>query len=392
MRINQGFETWNHPYLFQQLEDILKNFSEEERSEVISLGIGDPDLPTPSAIRAAMSREHLTSYHGYPCVEGRIELRTALAEYYDRRFSVQTDPAEFLIGPGAKTDLFDLPAVFSNPGDSVIILDPAYPVYCDSATFRGLRIHFLNGTPQNEYRPALTDPARQDPSIAILFVCYPNNPTGAVATPEYLQQIIAFALSKQAVIIHDIAYADFTPGNTPSSGFSIFSLPGAEECAIEIGSFSKPFSMTGDRISWVLIKNTRMRTLWRRYRSNRDSGVSEFDQAGAIAALTDPDVLSAVRENMETYGRRARILQSGLAKLGLAPSGLSNTPYAWFKSPFPDSRFSTEFILKHARVLFTPGSGFGPGGEGFLRATIFKPESVISEAIVRMERIVPRLT
>ncbi len=387
MSVNRGFDSWNRPYLFQQLEDIMRGFSDSERCDVISLGIGDPDIETPFPIRAAMAAEHLNRYHGYPSVDGRMELREALAQYYEERFHIEADPTHFLIGPGAKTDLFDLPAVFSNPGDSAVILDPAYPVYCDSCTFRGIRIHFLSGTPENAYLPPIPPTAEADPSIALIFLCYPNNPTGAIANRPYVHQMIEFALEKKAVIIHDIAYADFTPGNKPSQGFSIFTLPEADRCAIEVGSFSKPFSMTGDRIGWVYIRNSELRSAWRRYRSNRDSGVSEFDQAGAIAALKDPAVKPIVRANMEVYGRRAELLEQGLASLDLSPSGLANTPYTWFRSPIPDSRRATEILLKEARVLVTPGAGFGPGGEGFLRATIFQPEVSIVEAISRLRKL-----
>ncbi len=384
MKINKGFKAWNSPYLFQEMEDIIASFSQEARREIISLGIGDPDLPTPAGIRSAMQTEHRNCYHGYPSVQGRQDLREAIAAYYRSRFNVKLSPDEILIGLGAKTDLFDLCTVFANPGDYAALLDPAYPVYCDSLSYRGQNIHFLPGTDANGYMPELDVSKMANGDLALIYMCYPNNPTGAMATPDYLQTMIGHAKNLGAMVVFDIAYADFTPGNLDSRAFSIFSLPGSEATGIEIGSFSKPFSMTGDRISWVVIRNPEAREYWKRYRSNRDSGASNYDQAGALAALTRDDVKAQVRENMDIYGKRVKTLMDGLTALGWPCSGLDNTPYAWIRSPIPDSREVAGRILKEARVMVTPGVGFGPGGEGYIRATIFQPENRLAEAVERI--------
>ena len=380
---NTGFKHWNKPYLFQELEDVYRSLDEEQQKSVISLAIGDPDIPTPDMIRKAMAQEHLDCYYGYPSVEGRLDLRCALSGYYTDRFDVNVDPSEIYIGPGAKTDLFDMSAVFANPGDQAAILDPAYPVYCDGSLFRGLNIVFLPGNPQNRYMPDLPEDKIKPGALALIFMCYPNNPTGAMATEEYVEKMVHFANKHQALIVHDIAYADFNPGNAKSGAFSIFSIPGAEKVGIEIGSFSKPFSMTGDRIGWVAIKNPRAKALWRRYRSNRDSGVSEFDQAGALAALTSREVKIQVKLNMAEYGRRADVFTHGLKMAGIEVDSLRNSPYAWFKSPIPDSRKAARILLEKSLIQVTPGVGFGPGGEGYLRATIFQPMAKIHEAVNR---------
>jgi len=242
MKLNQGFQHWNRPYLFQDIEDIILSMSETDRKNVISLGIGDPDLPTPSAIREAIIREHNSKYYGYPSVQGRQDLREAIAQYYLDRFKVTVHPEEICVGMGAKTDLFDLSGVFANPGDYVSILDPAYPVYLDSALYRGLQVIYLRGNPANNYMPPLDESNIPMGKLALIYMCYPNNPTGAMGTKKYVSQMIELAKKHRAMIIFDIAYADFVPGNTVSNAFSIFNLEEASECGIEVGSFSKPFS------------------------------------------------------------------------------------------------------------------------------------------------------
>lgn len=385
MKINNGFNSWNTPYLFQAMEDTMASFTEEQRARIISLGIGDPDIETPAPIRRRIMQEHREVYHGYPTAQGRLDLREAISKYYQNRFNVQVSAREVFVGSGAKTDLFDLNAVFSRPGDSVVILDPAYPVYRDAALYRGNKIVYISGTLANRYQPELPDETQLH-DLALIYLCYPNNPTGADADADYIQSMIDLARKHKAMIVMDIAYADFVPGNTPSSAFSIFQFPGGDEVGIEVASFSKPFSMTGDRISWVTIKNPEAARFWHRYRANRDSGASNYDQVGALEALTSPEVKSIVHENFNTYGRRARILKDGLDTLGFQWTGLTNTPYAWFKVPGSDDIETARKILEEVGVILTPGSGFGPAGRGFLRATVFQPESRLEEAISRLKR------
>ncbi|MCD4653544.1 pyridoxal phosphate-dependent aminotransferase [bacterium] len=386
MKVNSGFNSWNRPYLFQAMEQTLAGFSIEQRKRIISLGIGDPDIPTPEPVRRAIVNEHLHVYHGYPSSQGREDLREALAAHYQKRFGVKISRDEFYVSSGAKTDLFDLNAVFSNPGESVILMDPAYPVYRNAAEYRGNRIIYLRGSLKNGYQPGIPSDANLD-NLALIYLCYPNNPTGAEAEGEYIQKMIDLAIAQDALIIMDIAYADFVPGNTPSSAFSIFSLPGGEQVGIEVGSFSKPYSMTGDRLSWVAIKNPAVASFWHQYKANRDSGASNYAQAGGLAALTDDRVKDIIRSTFEIYGRRADILGNGLDISGFEWTGLTNTPYAWFKIPVSNDAKAIQYILEHIGVIFTPGSGFGPAGRGFLRATIFQPEDRLREAMLRLQQI-----
>ncbi len=386
MRINKGFQAWDRPYLFQAMEQLFSSLPPERKKNIINLGIGDPDLPTPGPIREAIIREHQSKYHGYPTSHGRLDLREALSRYYSERYNVVMNADEIYIGPGAKTDLFDLNAVFAEPGDTVVILDPAYPVYRDAAEYRQQSIHYLRGRIENGYQPDL-DLATVRKPLALIYLCYPNNPTGVTAEREYIQRMIEIARQADCMIVMDIAYADFVPGNGKSSAFSIFELPGGDDVGIEVGSFSKPFSMTGDRLSWVAIKNTTARKYWHRYRSNRDSGASCYDQAGGLAALTDPDVKPIVQANFMTYGRRARILIDGIKAMGYPMTGLLNTPYAWIQIPCQNSVEAARYALSEAGVILTPGSGFGPSGEGFLRATLFQPEKRLAEAVNRLSKL-----
>jgi LL-diaminopimelate aminotransferase len=387
MKKNSGFRNWSGAYLFQGLEDSLSRLSPAEKKEIIPLAVGDPDLVTPAGIREAMIKSMRDKYFGYPSVAGTLELRETLAAYYLTRFKVVIEPEDILIGPGAKTDLFDLCAVFAERGHQVAILDPAYPVYRDAAVFRELEIIYLEGDPDNHYQPEFDESRIRSNLLDLIFMCYPNNPTGAVASKSYAQSMIHTALRQDALIIYDVAYADFVPGNKPSSAFSIFSCDEADKVAIEVGSFSKPYSMTNDRISWVVIRNKEIRDLWRRYRSNRDSGVSTHLQAGAVAALTDQAVQEQVRSNMIIYGRRADLLRTGLMDAGIRVAGLDNSPYAWFRSPISDSTKTARILLENARIQVTPGIGFGPAGEHFLRATIFQSQDRIAEAISRFLKI-----
>ncbi|MBN1551967.1 aminotransferase class I/II-fold pyridoxal phosphate-dependent enzyme [bacterium] len=386
MTFNKGFKKWDRPYLFHDLEVTLRSMPEKKRNNIVRLAIGDPDLPTPEGIKEALCRSVRSKYYGYPCTQGRIDLREAIVEYYQKRFKVMVHPDEIIIGPGAKTDLFDLGQVFSNPGNQAMILDPAYPVYCDTALYHGLNPIYLKGSESNNYQPPI--PSDIDiSSTDLIFSCYPNNPTGVTASRSYIKELLEFAISSKSMLIFDIAYADFIPGAGTSEAFSVFNLPGAEEVGIEVGSFSKPFSMTGYRISWTVIKNPIARQQWLRFRSNKDSGVSDHIQTAAFHALTDSFVAQDVVHNMKIYGERASLLVNGLRELGLMVRDLKNTPYAWFSSPISDSKLAAKIILEKALVQVTPGVGFGSAGEGFLRATIFQSDELIEEALSRLKTI-----
>lgn len=378
--INQNFKKLPENYLFQELAQ-KKNKLIKQGKDVIALGIGDPDLETPKPIREAMAKEVLEIYHKYPESEGMLELQQALAQYYKKRFKVSMPAENILISFGAKTDLFDVIRVFSNPGDLIAIQDPAYPVYENSILFENRKIRYLACTKENNFLPDLDN---LDKSISLVYLCYPNNPTGAIAPKKYLKNLIRKLTQIKALLVFDIAYADFGPRTAPS----IFSIAGSKDIALEFGSFSKPYSMTGYRLSWFAAKNPELVKYWQKFRNNRDSGCSNYIQKAGVIALTSPEVEKIVEQNMKVYAQRAKILKSGFEELGLPVFGLMHTPYAWIKIPKNHtSKSFAEKLLNQACVIVTPGSGFGPSGEGYVRATIFQPEERIKEALRRISKL-----
>jgi len=378
--INKNFKKLSKNYLFKELADKRRELVAQGH-DIIALGIGDPDLETPKPIRQAMAKEILEKYYGYPDSEGMLDLRQALADYYKKRFSVNILENNILISFGAKTDLFDAVRVFSNQEDLIALQDPAYPVYENSVLFESRKIKYLPCIGKNNFLPDLN---LLDKKIKLVYLCYPNNPTGAIAPKNYLIKLIKKIKQIKAILIYDIAYADFGLQKAPS----IFSIPGAKDIAIEFGSFSKPYSMTGFRLSWCAIKNPEFIKYWQKFRNNRDSGCSNYIQKAGLAALTNSQVQKIVQKNMQIYANRAKILKPGFEKLGLKVFGLEHTPYAWIKIPKKySSKFFAEQLLNQAHVLVTPGSGFGPSGQGYIRATIFQPEHRIREALKKINKL-----
>lgn len=386
VRVNSNFG--KIPVYWGAKLEALVTSKKEAGEDIVPVGIGDPDLPTPQPIVEAKIRE-LSVYHGYPTSKGRKDLRVAIASYYGQRFNVDVSPDGFNIAAGAKNDLFDVSRVFSNPGDTVLIPEPAYPPYVNGAIIDGCEIVYLPCTKQNSFEPYLGSTTGLE-NVAIIYICNPPNPVNMPLKRSTLMRFVELAREYGFLILHDIAYCDFVPGGKPfvpnPNAPSIFEIPGAADVAIEIGSFSKPFSMTGDRLSWVVSMGD-INDIWTRYRSNRDSGVPEYIQAGGIAALSQ-ETFDIVEQNMEIYGRRAKILESGFRDMGLKCNPITNTPYAWVECPenFTSEQFA-EKAVEEVGVVVTPGVTFGPSGEGYFRVTIFQPEERLQEAIRRLKTI-----
>lgn len=378
-------------YWGARLEEITARLKKEGK-DVIPLGIGDPDIPTPQPIIDAMAGE-LKCYHGYPTSKGRTDLRETLAQYYGRRFNVDVSSDNFTIAMGAKNDLFDVSRVFSNPGDTVLIPEPAYPPYVNGAMIDGCTINYLPCIKETDFEPSLDSLNKEEMRrVAIFYLCNPNNPTGATLRRSSLMRFVELANEYGFLILHDIAYCDFVPGGKPFVSNpitpSILEFPDADKVALEVGSFSKPFSMTGVRLSWAVSKG-KINEIWTRYRTNRDSGVSEYLQKGGIAAF-DPYTFEIVEANMEVYGERAKTLESGFREMGLVECNpITNTPYAWVRCP--DGWSSESFvqnILTEVQVILTAGNSFGPSGEGYFRATIFQSKERLEEAMQRMKDVI----
>ena len=274
--------------------------------DLIKLGIGDPDLRTPYPILEALKNE-ADQYHQYPDSKGMKELREALAQHYTVRFPRKKGYTadNFVIGMGAKTDLFSLTQLFANKGDKVLSFDPAYPVFVNRASFEGFDIKYLSANEGNDFRPLPSfqfKPKELD-EIKSEYLCLPNNPTGQFGRKKYLKQQVDEAHNHGFTIIYDSAYSDFAEEPTVPN---IMQIPGADEVAVDIGSFSKPFSMTGFRVSSVCADGELLKR-WKQYKANMDSGTSNYMQKAALAALTDPRVPPIVKGNMKVYAGRAKM-------------------------------------------------------------------------------------
>jgi LL-diaminopimelate aminotransferase len=392
IKFNNGFSRLEEKYLFMEMVG-LAHQKRGKGIDIIDMGMGDPDIPTPWPIMDAATNEldpKTGRYHKYPSPLGMRELRVALAEYYNKRFPRNDEyaPENFVVGAGAKTDLFDLVGVFADPGDKILLFSPVYPVAENRSLFNGLDIIYLSATKENDFTPLPSGQfkAKELDDVTLAYVCYPNNPTGATVELPYLRKLVNEAVEHDVAIIYDNAYSDFC--EKPFAP-SILQVPGAEEVAIELNSFSKPYSMTGWRLSWVCAFGEILKK-WIKYKGNRDSGTSNYLQVGGVAALTDPRVPRIVKKNMRIYAKRAKRLEKGFNDLGLECNPLQSTPYAW--SRIPTRSTSREFcrrVLSETGVLFTPGSGFGFGGEGYFRATVFQSIERIEETIERIRKLSP---
>jgi LL-diaminopimelate aminotransferase len=373
------------PYLFAEL-DRMKQEQIKKGVDIISLGIGDPDLPTPPhIIRALADTAADPANHQYPSYEGMPAFRKAAAEWYRSRFGVALDPAkEVLTLIGSKEGIGHLPLAFVNPGDVVLVPDPGYPVYAAGTLFAGGESYFLPLTPARNFLPDLEAiPADILRRAKILWLNYPNNPTGAVAPLEFLVQAVEFARRHRLILAHDAPYSEIAfDGYRPDS---VLAVPGAREVAIEFHSVSKTYNMTGWRVGFA-VGNPEILTGLGRVKQNLDSGVFQAVQYAGIAALTGPQ--TCVADNCRIWQERRDVLIGGLRELGFAVSSPKATFYAWVPVPrgFTSSTFCVELLVKTG-VVVTPGNGFGAAGEGFVRAAFTVKVERIREALDRIRKL-----
>ena len=371
------------PYLFAELE---RKIAEKRREgvDVISLGIGDPDLPTPPAVvdaLAAGARDPAT--HQYPTNHGSDELRMAAAGFYRARFGVELDPvSEIVPALGGKEAVGHIALALLDPGDICLSPDPGYPPYTSGPVFAGAEVHYLPLKAENGFLPDLDAvPADVLERANLLFLDYPNNPTGAVVEPGYFERAVRFARANDLVIVHDNAYSEL--GFDGYRAPSFLETPGAKEVGVEIFSLSKGWNMTGWR-SGLVVGNPDVVERYRQLKTNLDSGMFEAVQRATIAALTDardfPQEMSAV------YERRRDLLAEGLAAIGLEVDPPQATPYFWVRVPDGhDSASFTELVLQQAGVVISPGPSYGPNGEGFVRLSLTVPDDRLEEAVRRIE-------
>jgi len=372
------------PYLFAGIEKKIAQ-ARKEGKDIISLGIGDPDLPTPSHIIDELIRTAKDPVnHQYPSSQGMLSYRQAVADFYATRFGVEDiDPeTEVCSLIGSKEGIANINYCFTDAGDINLIPDPAYPVYSTATMMAGGLCYPLRLTAENGFLPDLNAiPGGIADRAKLLWLNYPNNPTGAVADMAFMEEAVAFAKKHDILICHDSAYSEMTYDGYVAP--SILQVKGAKDVAVEFGSCSKPFNMTGWRIGFVVGNKTAVEAL-SIYKSNVDSGAFQAVQYAAIAGLKDPE--GTVASSRAKYAARRDILVGGLNEMGWNLEYPKGTFYVWAPVPkgYTSASFA-EYLLDEAQVVITPGSGYGPGGEGYFRATLTTEEDRMAEAISRMK-------
>lgn len=372
------------PYLFAGVDAMIAE-ARSKGVDVISFGIGDPDIPTPeNIVKKAAEEVHNAKNHQYPSYVGMREYRAAVADYYQKYSGVSLDSdKEVLTLIGSKEGIAHLPWALLNPGDIALIPDPAYPVY-KTATILCNSLPYL--MPLLEENAFLPDLKKIDPQIArkakLMYLNYPNNPTGAVAPREFFEEVISFARKYDIIVAHDAAYAQI--GYDGYKAPSILDIPNAKDVAVEFWSLSKPYNMTGWRIG-SLVGNKNVVDALGRIKTNIDSGVFNAVQYAGIEALTGPQ--GAVDENISIYKRRRDLVVSNLKALGWPVEPPQATFYIWIPVPkgFNSEEFSKHVFMKTG-VFFTPGTGYGEYGEGYVRLSLTLSEARIVEGFERLKK------
>lgn len=372
------------PYLFVEL-DRLKNEKIKEGVDVIDLGVGDPDIPTPHEIvEIAKKALEKSEYHRYPSNTGSLFFRKACAEYIKRRFGISFDPeTEIIALIGSKEGIAHFPIAFINPDDVILCPDPAYPVYHLGAIFTDGVPHYMPLTWENNFLPDLSKiPQDILEKTKIIWLNYPNNPTGAIATKEFFKEVIELAKKYNFIVAHDAAYIEMYYEEPP---ISIFEIEGAKEVAIEFHSLSKTFCMTGWRIGFA-IGNSFLISALAKVKSNIDSGVfTAIQEAGAYALNNLEKIVPSL---VEVFKKRRDFLATELQKLGYEFKKPNATFYLWVKTPKNIS--SQEFckkVLQKIGLVVTPGIGFGNFGEGYFRIALTVGEERLKEAAQRLSTL-----
>lgn len=391
IEINKNFENLQKNYLFVEMDKRVREYKKKNpEAKIIKLGIGDVTLPLcPTVINAMheavdeMSKKE--TFKGYGPSQGYEFLREAISKSY-LKYGINIDKDEIYVSDGAKGDTANIMDIF-DVGGKVIIPDPAYPVYVDSSIISGRKIYFVEANQENNFLP-MPD---YDIEPSLIYICSPNNPTGAVYSKEQLKKWVDYALEKQAIIIFDAAYESFiTDKNLPHS---IYEIENARKCAIEVCSFSKGAGFTGIRCGYTVVPSEvqiggkKVGDIWMRRQSCKFNGASYITQKAALAALSE-EGLKENKEMINYYRRNAKILIDTMEKLGIWHVGGENSPYVWIKCP--NNMKSWDFfdlLLERANIVGTPGAGFGSSGEGYFRFSSFGNYEDVLEAASRLEKL-----
>lgn len=390
MKINSNYLKLKDSYLFSLIAKKVDEFrNQHPQKDIIRLGIGDVTLPLVPAVVDAMHRAvsemgNAETFKGYGEEQGYAFLRQAVCNYYAKK-GIMIDIDEVFISDGAKSDLGNILDIFDTD-NKVIIPDPVYPVYVDTNIMAGREIIFINGNVHNNFLPLPDESLDGD----IVYICSPNNPTGAVYTREQLKIWVDWALERQAVILFDSAYEAFIQDNNLPT--SIYQIPGAKSCAIEFCSLSKTAGFTGTRCGYTVVpfelerSNASLNKLWLRRQTTKFNGVPYIVQRGAEAVFTETD-LKQIKDNIDYYIDNAGIIADTLTELGIWFTGGRNSPYIWLKCPNNMSSWEFfDFLLYNCKIVGTPGIGFGNKGEGFFRLTAFGKRQNVTEAMVRIRQ------
>ncbi len=372
------------PYAFAELERKI-SAKREAGVDVISLGIGDPDRPTPPLIVEAMQEAvSEPETHKYPSNRGRADFRAAVRDFYERRFDVRLDPdSEIIPALGAKEAIFNLNLAFLDPGDYALAADPGYPVYTGGPWLAGAEPVLMALVPELGFVPdlgAIEDEIGR--KAKLMYISYPNNPTGAVVPEGFFEQVVEFARAYEILVVHDNAYSEISYDGYRAPSF--LATPGAKDVGIEVFSLSKGYNMTGWRCA-VVVGNAQALEIYWRLKTNIDSGLFEAVQLAGVAALS-PDADAEVAAMSELYLRRRNLVCDALHEIGIEVKPPHSTIYVWAPVPrgFASSAAYCEHVLERAAVVVSPGAIYGPAGEGWFRISLTTPDERLLEAVRRL--------
>lgn len=394
MKLNTNYSNINDSYLFSTIAKKIAAYQQANPDKkVLRLGIGDVTLPLAPAVISAMhaavdEMSAKETFRGYGPEQGYDFLKDAISGYYAER-GVQLASDEIFISDGAKSDLGNILDLFSED-NTVLVPDPVYPVYVDTNVMSGRKIIYMNATAENGFLPMPDYSVDAD----IIYLCSPNNPTGAAYTKAQLEKWVEYANKKGAVILYDAAYECFISDENLAR--SIYQVEGAKTCAIEFCSFSKMAGFTGTRCGYTVVPEALEKgslspnKMWLRRQTTKFNGVPYIVQRGAAAVFTK-EGRSQIEQNLNYYKNNAKIIAEGLKKLGIWFTGGENSPYIWLKCPRGMSSWEFfDYLLENAQVVGTPGAGFGVNGEGYFRLTAFGSEEVTREAVERISALLSK--
>ena len=391
LTMNMNYKNLKESYLFAEIGEKVRTYQREHPGEhIYRLGIGDVSLPLPCTVikalhRAVDDQAFRESFHGYMPECGADFLREAVRRYYGER-GIELSSDEVFISSGASDELGDIQDLFDR-STAALLPEPAYPAYYDACVMAGRRVEHLKTVRERDFLPE--PEGRLD--AGVIYICSPNNPTGAVYGRELLRDWVDFARAKGSVIIFDAAYEAFIDDDSLPK--SIFEIEGARECAIEICSLSKTAGFTGTRLGYTIIPKALERNgmslnaMWRRNRTTKTNGVSYIIQRGGEAVFS-PEGQQEIRKNILVYKKNAREIMRAIDDSGLWYCGGDNSPYIWMECPFNmKSREFFDFLLNRAQVVGTPGVGFGAAGEGYFRLSAFGSPEDTREACSRLRSV-----